>query len=168
MLHDLNTLSDESYFHPTWRQPAMAALSDSSFDFYLTGSRYFHHERPDSDWDFMVQGDQPVFDYLIEQGFEQIVPGDIVGYDERDTLTKAVFQLYNVQVQLCTDVALKRKVRDCIMEHHAEYHRTLPNEERRRLWSDWGALLDRPNAAPTLDATPLVGAFDFLDDDLPF
>lgn len=44
-------------------------LEKSTFEFHLTGSRYFGTTHSSSDWDFFVQDDPAVRDFLLQNGF---------------------------------------------------------------------------------------------------
>lgn len=44
-------------------------LANSPFEFYLTGSRYFGTETPESDWDFFTGQNPYLADFLIKIGF---------------------------------------------------------------------------------------------------
>jgi len=52
----------------------LAELANSSFEFHLTGSRFFGYYNPESDWDFFVEaqalyGGSGLLDFLQDAGF---------------------------------------------------------------------------------------------------
>lgn len=94
----------------TWFH-TMVLLNNPDFAFHLTGSRFFNNARKSSDWDFFVQEDQEVSDFLHANGFKKmlevsgclklrtIYPDDVQIVD--------VFQKRDVQIQLVRDAKLK-------------------------------------------------------------
>lgn len=83
---------------------SMVALMNSKFSFYLTGSRYFNIQTQTSDWDFFVQKNKELEEFLTRQGF---FVDSQASYSD-----PSVYKVYtnpndNVQVQVVFDAELK-------------------------------------------------------------
>jgi hypothetical protein len=56
---------------------ALVAIESAPYQFHFTGSRFFGHSKPNSDWDFFVQGPLTLvettkfFTWLRENGFRK-------------------------------------------------------------------------------------------------
>ncbi len=123
-------------------QRIVSLLFGNNFSFFCTGSRWFMCERPDSDWDFMVQDTPAVRDYLTSIGFKSHWEGTENEY-KRDTFTNDCWALDDIQIQLVNDVHLKCRVRDLIFEFNWAFHKDADGFNRSKLWSDWGELITR-------------------------
>ena len=91
-------------------QGQFAVLNDSSYMFYLTGSRFFGTANNNSDWDFFVQDSPMLRVFLVKNGFKLDIH---TGYDS--CLDAAVYQYKDIHIQCVTDVELKIDVQSCIM-----------------------------------------------------
>lgn len=75
------------------------------FEFFLTGSRYFGTSTPGSDWDFFVEDTPDVIAFLEGIGFELQTDKEY----SHDRVTVNTYRLQNVEVQLVSDVGLKKR-----------------------------------------------------------
>lgn len=55
---------------PKYPHPIFEIMEVSEFVFVLTGSRFFKHATPESDWDFFVRDSPTLRDFLQKQGFK--------------------------------------------------------------------------------------------------
>ena len=131
----------ERYENPSPHVPdietrsTIGELTRSADTFYLGGSRYFGCERPESDWDFLVQHTPAVETYLNTIGFKRMMDAEVPGwYDASDGHTVAVMEKGRVQVQLRQNVLLTRKVRDVIYREFWQWHLHATKQERRDMW----------------------------------
>jgi len=87
--------------------------------FTLTGSQYFGYATADSDWDFLIQDSPEVRTFLTSVGFALIPLKKYEAPLGLAAATNAVWQHSTggetVQIQLCPNAVLKRRVRDLIM-----------------------------------------------------
>ena len=83
----------------------LAKMGSSKTHCFLTGSRYFGWERPDSDWDFFTANSKLTETYLFALGFKEDTKE---GYS--DSLTRKVFMGHSIHVQLVTSVAQKQEL----------------------------------------------------------
>lgn len=93
---------------PSEREQIIARLNSSSQPFYLTGSRFFDGNTPQSDWDFFT--DYNVDGFLESLGFHKM---HFPAY--RDSATVSVYRnpwhhVANIHVQV-TGTFLRRKIR---------------------------------------------------------
>lgn len=73
-------------------------FSNTAQRFYLTGSRYFHANVPDSDWDYFTEDTPQVRQYLEEEGFI-LVPATSAHMSYTSSVT-AVYYREGFHVQL--------------------------------------------------------------------
>ena len=79
------------------------ALENSTFNFYLTGSRFFGTERARSDWDFFTQESEEVEKFLLKNDFKL---HNETKYS--DSMTSKVYRYKNqIDVQLVTNTEKK-------------------------------------------------------------
>lgn len=83
---------------------AVVALMNSQFSFYITGSRYFKTNTPQSDWDFFVEKNEGVEEFLTRQGF---FVDNQMSYSDPSISRVYTNPNDNVQVQVVFDVELK-------------------------------------------------------------
>lgn len=86
-------------------------MKHCNLNFFLTGSRYFGHARPDSDWDFFVQDTSAAHDWLIQNQFRSLNPdteADLRLIYPDDNHIVSVYEKGKVQIQLVNDTALKQ------------------------------------------------------------
>lgn len=83
------------------------------FKFYLTGSRYFGSSGLLSDWDFFVEHTDEVKVFLTDLGFENICNKDYLF----DRTTVYTYRYQNVDVQLVTNIQVKKKAQ-LLIKHH--------------------------------------------------
>lgn len=83
---------------------SVVALMNSQFSFYLTGSRYFNTNTPQSDWDFFVQKNKELEEFLIKQGF---FVDSQASYSDPSVCKVYINPNDNVQVQVIFDAELK-------------------------------------------------------------
>jgi len=84
---------------------SVLALMNSQFSFYITGSRYFKTNTLQSDWDFFVEKNEEVEEFLIDQGF---FLDSQASYSDPSIYKVYINPNDNVQVQVIFDVELKR------------------------------------------------------------
>lgn len=107
---------------------ALDFISSSPFVFYLTGSRYFGTERPDSDYDFFTQENEQLEKVLEDNGFRL----DSESYQGDPIMTK-VYARENVHIQLVIDVKMKAWVQLLLASYIQKYK---PDKEQlKSLWS---------------------------------
>lgn len=128
-------------------EPLVDLLAESPVEFYLAGSHYFGCARPDSDIDFMTQDDRETIAFLLANGFRSL--RDRQRYVQDSVLTAGVYENGRVQVQLCHHVDVKRKVRDIVVQHFAEWHLKANSIERSWLWNLLGEATQPTLYAPT-------------------
>jgi len=80
-------------------------MESSKIPFFLTGSRYFGWEKPESDWDFFSQDARGTITTLGLLGFMENVSE---GY--QDGLTRKVFIRHSIHVQLVTSTIAKQEL----------------------------------------------------------
>lgn len=86
--------------------PCIAALHNSIYLFYLTGSRFFQKYAEGSDWDFFVEDSPGLVEYLESVGFLKSSKGT---YASKEIL--AVYKhREGVDVQIVVNAAAKEKV----------------------------------------------------------
>ncbi len=83
---------------------SVLGLMNSQFSFYLTGSRYFNTNTPQSDWDFFVEKNEDVEEFLIDQGF---FIDNQASYSDSSVYKVYINPNDNVQVQVIFDAKLK-------------------------------------------------------------
>ena len=94
-------------------------LHDSSFNFHLTGSRFFGGVNAESDWDLFVEVSEEVIQFLISIGFENDFG---LSYDDPSII--AVYygycvhhgRLVKVDVQLVGNAELKLEVQRVLQQ----------------------------------------------------
>jgi hypothetical protein len=80
-------------------------MESSKIRFFLTGSRFFGWERPDSDWDFFTESTVGVATTLRLLGFREDLTE---GY--QDGLTRQIFVGHSIHVQLVNSVVRKHEL----------------------------------------------------------
>lgn len=80
-------------------------MESSRIPFFLTGSRYFGWEKPESDWDFFSQNAKGTITTLGLLGFREDMTQ---GY--QDGLTRKVFVGHSIHVQLVTSCLAKQEL----------------------------------------------------------
>lgn len=110
--------------------------------FYLTGSRYFGTARDDSDWDYFVQDDPLVHDWLSENGF--FVEHESYKQDPLFTTVykgecPATKKQYHIQVCWCAKAKQQIQFRIAQLLKAARFH-GLTKDHMRKLWT-WGTEL---------------------------
>lgn len=93
----------------------VSELLKSSFDFYITGSRFWGNLNALSDWDFFVQESQEVTSYLMHMGFTTDPHHQ---YD--DPLTVEVMKRGLIHVQIVHDAALKHVIQQTLFKYFPE------------------------------------------------
>jgi len=82
-------------------------MCKSSLQFFLTGSRFFGWEKPDSDWDFFTQTSPRTAEVLRAFGLREDT-----SQSYQDGLTRKVFVGHSVHVQLVTSVTIKQQLNE--------------------------------------------------------
>jgi hypothetical protein len=106
---------------------------------YLTGSRFFGTETPQSDLDVFTKFSQKAQKNLTEMGFT-VLPKPQSNYT--DSLTAEVwrkvekFSTNHIDVQLVTDIALKQRIQDSLLKSGAVILLSrLAKHERKLMWN---------------------------------
>ena len=107
---------------------SVVAIMNSQFSFYITGSRYFNTNTPQSDWDFFVEKNEDVEEFLIDQGF---FVDNQASYSD-----SSIYKVYTnpndrVQVQVIFDVELKVLAQTVIKRKNLI---TTDKEINRHIW----------------------------------
>ena len=113
------------------------SLTDSPFQFYLTGSRFFGGATRDSDWDFFTKYTPEVLGYLSAMGFEKDFDSS---YD--DPSVDAVYYGYcehqghrvKVDVQLVNDAYAKLEVQKALSTCWPSGLSHFDKETRKAIW----------------------------------
>lgn len=109
----------------------LGALEKSVFKFYLTGSRFFGGFTPNSDWDYFVQDEPDVREYLNSLGFHSDPNQDLLGYD--DSTIVSVWQLNDIHMQLVVNADFKFEVQTYLSR--MTNMRAIPKTARKHLWN---------------------------------
>lgn len=118
-------------------------LSASSFDFHLTGSRYFGNATIASDWDFYAQDSIAIREFLEQNGFRREAKYSSE-YVDLNVARVYVSKLASIDVQLQNNVNLKTAAQ-LILKNLVAVHtwNTKSKEDRRLLWNNtYNALAD--------------------------
>jgi hypothetical protein len=117
-------------------EEGLQSLQNADFPIYLTGSRYFHMEKPHSDWDFFCESNVHNLQYLESAGF---VERDHDKY-EGDILLVTVMEWRPstfsapIQVQLVKDVKAKLLIQELIRGSRL-FQRVTDKYERKEIWT---------------------------------
>lgn len=106
--------------------------NDNRFTFYLTGSRFFGGASENSDWDFMVEENAGLDNFLKENNFSDI------GYENyNDCSVLAVWFNATVHVQVLKEGTLRKKLKVQSMLKECEIMPILSSDKRLRsmLWN---------------------------------
>ena len=90
------------------------ALSRMPDVFYLTGSRFFGTETPNSDWDFFVQHQDAVETRLKGMGF---VTENLAIYESFGLVTILRHNLSDIHIQIVTNAHERQRVQESIRKH---------------------------------------------------
>jgi len=108
-------------------------FEESCFMFYLTGSRLWETHSAESDWDFFVQEDEKIEDFLYALGMR----GIDYAYKE-DKFLEKVYEVImpnalKVQVQIVKDADIKAEVQAQLLK---DYPEGFPSkEEATKIWN---------------------------------
>jgi len=108
-------------------------LKTASFVFTLTGSRYFGDAKLNSDYDFFVQKDEDVCNWLIKNGF--VILGSGEGYDGIPGVS--VFRKLNVDVQIRRNADEFARINQWLFDHPEAYQHLKSlgkSEKAQALW----------------------------------
>lgn len=108
-------------------------MDRASFEFHLTGSRFFGYEQPGSDWDYFVENQSGLEDWLTTSGFCK--------ESESSYLSAEVYMIWKhesfpIHVQVVNDARLKSAVQEALRDSGCghELHQT-SRENRTALWN---------------------------------
>lgn len=110
---------------------------------YLTGSRYFGTDTPESDWDFFVQDTPANRLALMQYGFSIIANSHYL-----DCNTCFVYGKNKIHVQLVHDVALKRKAQLLLSRTPIEVSK---KKDRSVVRMTWERAFDTVNKIDAID-----------------
>lgn len=110
--------------------------------FHLTGSRFFNHNHPNSDWDFFTQDNNETANFLINLGFE-IQSFNSTEYRDVETAvvlrwTNSINQWIDVQLVKHVDVKIiaQRLLKERVFMHKRfSKDNYLNNEVKNLLWN---------------------------------
>lgn len=112
--------------------------------FALTGSRYFGGANEDSDWDFFVEHDNNLYDFLLSQGFVDIsrrevdiVQGNTNLYSD-DSIVQVMEKICTdgvVQIQLLQVGMFALKLAAQKFLKHAFVMPAIPKVQRKAMWN---------------------------------
>lgn len=110
------------------------SMECSKFEFHLTGSRYFGTERSDSDWDFFVESQPGLIDWLVTHGFCK----DSVSYNlsASQNITEVwKHESEKVHIQICRDLWTRYSVQDALRDFgYGDLISRTTKDQRRLLW----------------------------------
>jgi hypothetical protein len=110
-----------------------AMINSEKFKFFLTGSRYFKNNKPESDWDFFTEQKEGVTDFLSNIGFIRLA---FNSYRDQETICVYRNKLERVDIQIVQNAELKRLTQEYLYAH-ADTRRllqTLPKGQRTVIW----------------------------------
>ena len=112
-------------------------LAKSEFEFYLTGSRFFGHNRTDSDFDFFVEHSQEVVEFLHSLGFQK----ECSAYNDCSAHSVYCNPVANVHVQVLKNkrAAYIKEITQNLMKKHNILPIFVRNREDERIW--WNQFL---------------------------
>lgn len=116
---------------------ALQVIEASSFEFHLTGSRYFGTSTVESDWDFFVEDDNVAFDdKYIESLRKELHRNGFVFDFENYTGAKQLVEVWqrdNVHVQ----IVVSAKARQYVQEQLLPIFKLLKPDKQlaKRLWT---------------------------------
>lgn len=94
-------------------QMMITDFNNSEFLFYLTGSRYFGTAQPESDYDFFVQYDTKVCEFLAHRGFSSKYNSP-THYRDSELVAVVHNNGLNIDVQMVKDAVLKNSIQEMI------------------------------------------------------
>lgn len=109
-------------------------LALSTRKFYLTGSRFFGHSLPSSDWDFFTESGDHVVHYLESKGFKRIS----MKPDWFDSICTGIYRNGQIEVALVDNVRLKRKAQLFIRDVEPRYLEMLKHDmmNKQDIWNE--------------------------------
>lgn len=115
----------------------LKTMGEVGYSFYLTGSRRWKTNRPDSDWDFFVFDDDGELEHwLMTVGFTRNFVEQYVSNNNCSAVYEYIDQVTGVviQVQIVRDLKAKIHVQDVLL---AKYPDGFGDKERAaEIWSD--------------------------------
>ncbi len=118
-------------------------IKGSSKVFALTGSRYFGGTNENSDWDFFVEHDDNLYDFLLSQGFVNIsrrevdiVQGNTNLYSD-DSIVQVIEKVCIdgvVQIQLLQKGMFALKLAAQKFLKHTFVMPVIPKDQRKAMW----------------------------------
>jgi hypothetical protein len=111
-------------------------LEALELDLYLTGSRFFNTEGPQSDWDFFVENTEKIESILKELEFEALEKYDGYAYDLN---TAKIFRRKfpkgdQIDIQLAKNVQLRIDAQKLIKESQIPLHK-MNRGQAQKLWN---------------------------------
>lgn len=129
MIHGMNRSHLESQ---------LDKLHATTYEFYLTGSRFFGTSTPNSDWDFFAQDHPAIQGYLENEGFNTISAKHAEKYmgisiQGCSQIYRKTFANGSIDVQLQLDVNRKLKAQNILKEFQEFFDLTNKNK-RKAIW----------------------------------
>ena len=152
----LNAYGQSNFFK------VIQTLMNSPFELYLTGSRFFGVNKPNSDYDFFVKDSPEVRAQLEHSGFSLLVDEDY----KKDTSFAAIYVLYldveiiQVQVIKEDEFLIKKEAQDLLASVYGDFRNTVvaakmpeDKEARKSLWEFAKAVVSNNTVIPNLQVT---------------
>lgn len=113
---------------------AILSLHEMGDHFFLTGSKYFGHENPNSDWDFFVKWRKGIRQALTEKGFVYCNDPDYPTEISMDLMESKTYP--NIQIQIISsDKEFRYKiVAQKLLKDNEFFIRCDDKETRKHFW----------------------------------
>ena len=152
----VNAYDEQNFFK------VIQTLMNCTFEFHLTGSRFFGVHKPHSDYDFFVKDSREVRAQLEHMGFSFQAAE---GYSD-DVSISAIYVLYlgseiiQVQVIKEDEFLIKKEAQDLLASVYGDFRNTvvaakMPEDKKARksLWEFAKAVVSNNTVIPNLQVT---------------
>jgi len=115
-------------------------LLDSTFVFYLTGSRFFKTNHSTSDWDFFITDSPEVRSLLVFNGFRNICPitsASLMKCYPEDPNICDVYGAGMVQIQLVKDADQKQRAQEFLNTMPTRLRSLFNEDSKNKEAQDW-------------------------------
>jgi len=117
-----------------YASPLEKLLADSTFEFFITGSRFFGGVTEKSDSDFFVQDSPLVRTFLEGHGFQETFDHSYVDKGNCSVYEgHGGYAFPKLHVQLVKNVRVKQQAQ-LLIQHSYLYMPAVPKEARRHVW----------------------------------
>lgn len=120
---------------PTTPFETIRKLTFTDYKFYLSGSRFFGHAHPESDWDFFVQSDgDRLHIFLKKHGFKRLQ----MNPDWFDDLCEAIFHHDSgVHIACVVNSDMKKRAQQYILNSNLLSELKQADKDlRRKIWNE--------------------------------